>query len=180
MNQGLIPRRYAKALFKLALERGSQVRLYTLMSALVDNMAAAPAIQQVMNNPFISPADKTEILTTASGAKADDTIFADFLKLLFKNNRINMIYAMALAYCDIYRKENRIHQVTVVSAAPLQKAEEDRLRKMIESRLGGDKMEYEAKVDPSLIGGFAVNIDNERLDASVASELEQLRHSLIS
>ena len=40
-------------------------------------------------------------------------------------------------------------------------------------------MEYSSKVDPSLIGGFTVDIDNERLNASVAHELKQLKLSLI-
>ena len=41
-------------------------------------------------------------------------------------------------------------------------------------------MEYNHRIDPDLIGGFVVNIDNEKLDASVANELKQLRLKLLS
>lgn len=41
-------------------------------------------------------------------------------------------------------------------------------------------MEYHHRVDPSLIGGFTVTINNEKLDASVADELKQLRLKLLS
>lgn len=41
-------------------------------------------------------------------------------------------------------------------------------------------MEYNLLIDPELIGGFTVDIDSERLDASVANELKQLRHKLLS
>lgn len=41
-------------------------------------------------------------------------------------------------------------------------------------------MEYHAQTDPSLIGGFTIAIDNQRLDASVANELKQLQLSLIT
>lgn len=41
-------------------------------------------------------------------------------------------------------------------------------------------MEYSERVDPELIGGFVVNIDNERLDASVSNEFKQLRLKLLS
>ena len=34
--------------------------------------------------------------------------------------------------------------------------------------------------DPDIIGGFTVDIDNERLDASVKNELKQLRLKLLS
>lgn len=37
MNEGLIPRRYAKALYKVALEKGADKRLYGLMTALAED-----------------------------------------------------------------------------------------------------------------------------------------------
>ena len=41
-------------------------------------------------------------------------------------------------------------------------------------------MEYSQRVDPDLIGGFVINIDNEQLDASISNELKQLRLKLLS
>ncbi len=40
-------------------------------------------------------------------------------------------------------------------------------------------MEYSSRVNPDLIGGFTVTIDNRKLDASVSNELKQLRVSLL-
>ncbi|MDE7442643.1 MAG: F0F1 ATP synthase subunit delta [Muribaculaceae bacterium] len=51
---------------------------------------------------------------------------------------------------------------------------------MIEKHLNGGSMEYSERVDSGLIGGFVINIDNEQLDASVRSELKQLRLKLLS
>ena len=48
------------------------------------------------------------------------------------------------------------------------------------SHLDGGTMEYHHRVDPALIGGFTVTIDNDKLDASVADELKQLRLKLLS
>ena len=59
-------------------------------------------------------------------------------------------------------------------------ADEDRLRKLIQRHLGSAQMEYRHLIDPDLIGGFVVSIDNEKLDASVANELKQLRLKLLS
>ena len=59
-------------------------------------------------------------------------------------------------------------------------AEEDRLKALIERHLNGGTMEYHHRVDPDLIGGFTVTINNEKLDASVADELKQLRIKLLS
>ena len=88
---------------------------------------------------------------------------------------------IAIAFLAIYRKTNGIYSVKVTSAGELSAAERDRIKTIITRHLPeGSKIEYSSTVDPELLGGFVVNIDNERLDASIKNELEQLRLKLIS
>ena len=175
MDQGLIPRRYAKALIETARQRGSERRLYDLAGNLVANFMAEPGLNAMVENPFIAPAEKIKVLDTAAGATADDTLYGDFLRLLERNKRLDTVRDCMVAYRDLYRKSHGISRVTVTTAAPLDKALEKRLKAIIEAHLGGGKIEYTALVDPDLIGGFTVAIDNELLDASVAGELNQLK-----
>lgn len=180
MNEGLIPSRYAKALYKFALEKGESRRVYELMKSLSSAFAGNDNLQPVISNPFVSYADKVALLDTASGATSSDDCFHDFLKLLIENKRIDLIRGVALAYEDFYRRENNIYRVSTVMAAPMAAADEKRLKALIEKHLGGATMEYTSTIDPSLIGGFVVNIDSERLDASIKNELKQLRLKLLS
>lgn len=180
MNEGLIPRRYAKALYATAKERGVDTKVYDCMNNLERNFAAQPQLQQVMANPYVSNEDKTTLLTTASTEGGKEPTVCDFFKLLAQNRRLDMAYACALAYIDIYRKEHNIYKVSVVSAAKMDAEEEKRLRSLIEKHLKGGTMEYSSTVDPSLIGGFTVSVGNERLDASISNELKQLRLNLLS
>ena len=179
MNEGLIPRRYAKALYKFALEKGQDKPMYGLMQSLVGAFASNASLYEVMANPFIADDDKVKLLHTASGAGEAQSCFDDFLKLLVQNKRISAIRSIALAYLTIYRKANNIYLVEVVSAAPMGDAEQSRLKKLIEKHLNGGTMEFSQRVDSQLIGGFVVNIDSERLDASVQNELKQLRLNLL-
>ncbi len=180
MNQGLIPSRYAKALFEFASEKKADRRIYDLMHALESSFASEPSLQQAVGNPFIPAADKMKLLTTAAGASGNDEVYARFLQLLADNNRLDAARDIALAYMKLYRSQHHIYLVTVTSAAPMAQAEEERLRKLILRHLDGGPMEYHHRVDPSLIGGFTVTINNEKLDASVADELKQLRLKLLS
>lgn len=179
MNDGLIPRRYAKALLKVAVERHDDRRVYELSNTLCDSFASCPSLQDTLSNPFIASDKKIELLTTASGAASSDATFADFLLLLKKNERLDLACDIARAYCDDYRKANNIYRVTVTAAAPMGQAEEDRLKKLITSHLNGGSMEYTFKVDPELIGGFTVAIDSEKLDTSVRTQLKQLQLQLL-
>lgn len=180
MDNGLIPRRYAKALFEVAKEKGNEKELYEKMRLLRDAFAQQPKLYETINNPFVSTADKANLIMTASNSDASDFQMADMIKLLEANGRLGLVRDIASAYMQIYRKENNIYQVEVTAAAPMAKAEEDRLKKLILSHLNGGTMEYTFLTDPDLIGGFVVTIDNERLDASVKNELKQLRLKLLS
>lgn len=180
MNEGLIPRRYAKAIYGFALEKGESERLYAMMQSLAKAFVAEPTMQQVMSNPFVADGDKTELLSTAAEAGKKDAVFADVLKLLSVNNRIALVRDIALAYLDIYRKANNIYLVDITTAVELPKATLERLKSIVESHLNGGTMEFSWHIDPELIGGFVININSERLDASVSNELKQLRLKLLS
>lgn len=178
MNQGLIPRRYAKALYEYAQDHGTDSQARGQMQALADAFAAEPALQRAMANPFVPRKDKERLLLTAAGDNGQGPA-ARLATLLGDNNRLDMAREIALAYLKIYREEHNIRLVTVTSAAPLDARGLQRLEQLIQKHLGDAAMQLETHVDPSLIGGFTVSIDNEKLDASVAGELKQLRMSLL-
>ncbi|MDE7461477.1 MAG: ATP synthase F1 subunit delta [Paramuribaculum sp.] len=181
MNQGLIPRRYAKALYAVALEKGKAKEIYNLMSCLVTSFEDNSDLQQALANPFVPEADKMTLVRTAAGVKTgDDSVFDDFLCLLVRNRRIDFTRGIALAYLDIYREANRIYVVKVESASPLSEENTERLKALVGRHLGDAHMEFSTSVNPSLIGGFTVTVGNERLDASISNELKQLRLNLLS
>ncbi len=180
MNEGLIPRRYAKALYKYASEKGVEESVYGMMKNIEQCFSEMPTLQEALSNPFISVSDKEVLIITAARASEADSCLTDFLKLLAQNRRIDMMRGIAAAYVGIYRQSHNIHVVDVVSASELQPAEESRLKQLIQSHLKGASMEYSHSVNPDLLGGFVVNIDNERLDASISNELKQLRLKLLS
>lgn len=185
MDQGLIPHRYAKALYKVAVERDCARELYVVMTVLADSFSSEPALQEVMCNPYIKATEKRKLIYTAAGITESDAsavagTLGDFITLLERNKRISFFRDTVLAYMDIYRKACNISTVTVVSAAPLSRDASDRLRKLIADHKPGATIEYNERVDPELIGGFKVTIDNERLDASIQNELKQLRLKMLS
>jgi F-type H+-transporting ATPase subunit delta len=47
---------------------------------------------------------------------------------------------------------------------------------VVASGITFDNLELQASVDPNLIGGFVLEFDNKRYDASVANKLEELKN----
>ena len=117
MNEGLIPRRYAKALLKFAVERHQDARLYEIMNNLSRGFEMYPSLDSTVANPFIAADQKQQLLVTAAGATDKDEVYLDFLKLLRQNNRLPISRQIALAYVRDYRIANNIYKVEVTSAA---------------------------------------------------------------
>ncbi len=179
MDNGLIPRRYAKALYKFADAHGNTKEVYDEMKDVIDSFVKNPGLQKVLSNPFVSREDKENLLKAAAGKKVEND-YLGFIKLILEQHREDYAYRMALAYRDIYREVNKISQVRITTAAALADTELQRIRKMIESAFPDRTLEYNYLVDPSLIGGFIVDVDDSRMDASLSNELEQLRLNLIN
>jgi F-type H+-transporting ATPase subunit delta len=77
---------------------------------------------------------------------------------------------------DQYRALKHISVVHVVSASELSAEQIQMLKSKIESSpVGFENVEIHTRIDPSLIGGFVVELDDKVLDASVRHHLEGLR-----
>lgn len=180
MDKGLIPKRYAKALYEVGLKCGDNQALYIIMQDLDKAYAAMPALASTMANPFVADADKVQLLKSAAGDKAAQVAtFANFVQLLKNNGRLDMARDIALAFVEMYRKLNDIYLVKIASAAPLDDSSKKRMQNVIENHIGKGTFNFEYSVDPSLLGGFTVTVNSERLDASVATQLRALRHQLV-
>ncbi len=178
MVTGLIPHRYAMALYKYAMETKTGDKVYEEMKQVADSFRANPSLEKVLSNPYVKSDDKKRALLAAAGKNPGDD-YRRFVTLIIDHRREEYAYLMALAYRDIYRKENNISQVRITTAVELPAGEMDKLRGVVERAVKAASLEYEYTVDPSIIGGFVIDIDSTRMDASVSGELEQLRLNLL-
>ena len=105
MNEGLIPRRYAKSLYKYAQEHHCTQELYNDTQRIEKVFATHPALTKAMGNPSLSATEKEELLVMAAGSEAHKALLR-FINLVILNRRESYFRACMLAYQDIYRQHN--------------------------------------------------------------------------
>ena len=179
MDNGLIPHRYAKALYKLALEHNNAAVVYDEMKNVLAAFSNDPRLGKVLANPFVANEEKFQLLKAAAGDKVEND-YLGFVKLILEMRRESFAREMAYAFRDIYRKENHISQVKITTAVSLPEAEMEKLRKLVSDSFKDTTLEFSEEVDPDIIGGFIIDVDDARMDASVNNEIEQLRLNLLS
>ena len=178
MNDGLIPRRYAKALYKFAVKNGDSQAVYELLKSFSFRYTAIDELKRAMLNPNVPDEEKGADMLRLVGGKPGSSL-DQFLLLCMRNNRSEHLQKISLAYVDLYREAHNIAHVVVSTATELPEKEFDAIIDIVKKRLGDMTLEIEKVIDPSLIGGFTVNIDGLVLDASVKRELNDLRLQLL-
>jgi len=176
MNAGIISNRYAKAIYQFASERKEENGLREELRMLSEQFIAVPMMAKVLEDPTVSQAVKIDVLTTAVGNKISD-IYRQVITMIIKNGRAHYMQSIALMYDKAYRKaKNKVILKLITTEA----ASEDMKKKLV--KLVGkndDQVDFFAKTDNDIIGGFILEIDDLRLDASVKNQLNQLRLELI-
>lgn len=99
-----------------------------------------------------------------------------FLKILLKKGREPLLAHIASSFIEQYKRRKHISSVKLTTATKLgDEAVEAIRKKLLESTATDDKVELETAVDPELIGGFVVEIEDKLYDASVAHKLNLLK-----
>lgn len=178
MNQSKISVRYAKAFFEFAKEKGILENVIADVKLLIKSLGEIPELAEVFQNPIVKPSGKKAFVSSLlKGKVSEETI--DFLNLEIENGREMYTQDILRNMLTIYRKEQGITAVTLTSATPLSKEQENSVADLVK-KTRNTEVELQTKVDPTLMGGFILRVEDQQYDASVSSRLKQIKKELIA
>jgi len=177
MNQGIISRRYASALWMYAQKNGQEDRVYVEVKRLCRGFSKYEALKRVLSNRMVPQEDKIEVITLVAGENVSH-VFSNFIRLLFANKREKFLRIICLSFETIYLKENKILSANLVTAVPVDKDMERRFIQSLEKRTGYS-IWLTTQVNPKIAGGYVIMVDTYRLDASVVTKLKRIEKSLL-
>ena len=176
MDIGVISMRYARALLKSATDQKLDEQVYQEMQLIAKCYVDVPQLRQTIDNPMIAKDKKQILLVTAAGPLASQ-LTQSFIALVLKEDRENMMQFMANSYITLYRKQKNVIRGKLTTAAHVSVETEQKMRQMVASKTNGT-VEFETEVDPDIIGGFILEYDTYRMDASVKSKLNNILNTL--
>jgi F-type H+-transporting ATPase subunit delta len=170
--------RYAKSLIDLSQEKGQLETVYKDMQYLQQVVKQSRDFVVLMKSPVIRADKKNAILDAVSKDKLSDLTKA-FNRLLVTKGRESVLPEVVNAFIDQYNAIKGIHKVKLTTAV---EASEDLKQSMIsklKSEAGLDIVELETKVDPSLVGGFVLEFNNNKVDASILRDLKDVKKQFL-
>ena len=172
MDIGVISVRYGRALLKSALSMKLEDQVYQEMQTLYKSYIDVPELRFTIDNPMLGKDKKKALLTTALGAKSTE-LSKKFIALVLKEDRESTLQFMAASYITLYRKQKNIIRGKLITATAVSPQTEEKMRKMVENRTQGT-VEFKTEVNPDIIGGFILEYDTYRMDASVKTKLNAI------
>jgi len=176
MDAGKISTRYAKAIFGYASEKGEAKQLREEFLSLAVQFAALPTLKKVLEDPTVPAEKKISALLAAVGKKASDS-YTKTIDLVIGNGRGHYMQQIALMYDNVYRKENNIKVASLTTIEPASESIKTALSKLVSDN-PKETVDFRAKTDKNIIGGFVLEIDDRRLDASVRNQLNVIKLEL--
>jgi F-type H+-transporting ATPase subunit delta len=170
-----IARPYAKAAFAEA--RGEN-RLGPWSDAIRTAAAVVtdPRVETLLGNPRVKSADLAQLVIDIAGPQVGEH-GANFVRTLVENHRLAYLPEIAALFDELKDEAEKIVDVTVTSAAPLDEGQRKTLTAALERRLKrGVRMQ--CHTDPSLIGGAVLQAGDLVIDGSLRTQLSKITYEL--
>lgn len=173
MIEGSLSRRYAKALFQLAVAENREDAVAAELIQFAE-VFAQPELNHVLNDPAFSRQRRKNIVAEIARALQLSPLVTHFLELLVERDRVSFLPGIAERYRRMLDEKKGQAEARVVTASPLEDADLKRLGETL-GKISGKKIILNQETDASLIGGAVVHLEGKIYDGSVAAQLEKMK-----
>lgn len=174
MSEIRIASRYAKSLMELSVEKGQLDAVHRDMGRVLEIGRSNPEWKAILQSPVISSEKKLKVLT-ALFVRPASPLTPVFFNLLSRKGREDALMAIATDFHRKYNIHEGIQEAELVTTFPI---DED-LRKtfigLVKEISGKNRVELTEKVDPEIIGGYVLTVDDRQIDESLDGRLKMLR-----
>ncbi len=174
MEIGPISTRYAKALLSFAEDNKAEDQVYEEMSFLSKTYFNTPELKSIFENPIVTKEERIKILTIAAGKTISKTT-EDFIRFVVDKKKENVMLFISMSYQKLYRNSKNIISAELVSAQKIDDTSVSEMLSIIQKVYKEKTIQLSTHINPELIGGFVLNVENNKFDASVVGELNAIK-----
>lgn len=167
--------RYASALHSLASERRQTDIVRSALANFTRLLDESDDLRRLVRSPAFSAADQLKALGAVLAQAGITGLAADFLKLLATKRRLFAVADIIRDFNKLDDAEKGVTRAQVTVAEPLSDTQAQALREALRAVAGGQTVEVETKVDPSIIGGLVVKLGSRMMDNSLRTKLAAIR-----
>lgn len=176
MIAGSLSRRYAKALFQLALEAkredevGEEIERFS-------SVYGATELSQVLTNPAFAADNRKNVLVQVAQRLKLSPLVTNALSFLLERHRLPYLPSIVSRYRRLLDEKNGRVEAKVVAASPVEDNDIKRLRAAL-AKVSGKQVVLSQESDPSIIAGLVIHLEGKVYDGSVRTQLEKMKERI--
>ena len=176
MSQGVIARRYAKALINLA---GKDLEITgNSLAAIADVYSNSTELSEVLSDTKVSSQIKQDVLKNILKKIKVSKLVDTFIRYLLAKRRIVLLPNIERAFNLLLQEKLGRIEAGITVAQEIPEVTVGKLEKAI-SRYSGKEVTVKITIDPAIIGGIVTRIGSVVIDGSIHTQLNQIRQSII-
>jgi F-type H+-transporting ATPase subunit delta len=176
MNESKISVRYAKALYLSASEEKVQNEVLEDLK-LIEVSLEIGGFKEFLESPVIKASDKKKVVTITFDSRIQK-LSLNFFYLILSNNREKYLKAIIRNYIDLYKEDRGIKQAKLTLPFPVSGDYHKKFTSILEKSFM-KTIELEEVIDPEIIGGFILRVEDQQFDASVKTQLKGIKKELL-
>ncbi len=177
MNISAIRVRYAKAFFSLAKEENMMELLKADIEKVFNVCNYSSDFILLLESPVVSVSKKAELISKIFKGEIN-ILTLNFLLLIAKNKRESYIPGICRNFLELTRKDQNIKSAVLVTASEINTRTIKKIKILMEKELNS-KVELSSQVEPEIIGGMILRIDDKQFDSSVTTQLRKIKQQLL-
>ena len=176
MARGASARRYAQAVFAIALDQGEPDRWLDDLALLADAMANEE-FATFVDVPQLTLSQKTDLIGETLGDSIS-RLALNLISLLASRNSARLLPSITESYQEMLDEHNGVERAEIVSAVPLSDEQQGRIETMLKDIVGKD-ITSTSRVETQILGGFVARVGDKVIDGSTRTRLDELRRELV-
>ena len=177
MKRNLNSKVIATGLFNVADQNNDLDNVRVALKTLNHIVLDSGQFRALVQSKKIKGKSKVEILNSVLG-KLSHPLVSEVVSYLKGSSAANELKEISTFFESMYRKKSNTVEVKGTVASKMSDQQIESFKASLDEILG-KKTKLSIEVDPSLIGGIKLRIDNTFLDASIHNQLQTLRTELL-
>jgi len=176
MPRAASPRRYAQAVFQIAVEAG-QLEEWSEELRVIAVALENADLSGLLDAPQVPVSAKVDTIKSALGDSVGP-LAINLLSLLAVRDLSRLVPGILDEYSRLVDRHVGIERAEVVSAVPLDDVQVSRVSEVL-AGIVGTRVRLDTRVDREMLGGLVAQVGDRVIDGSVRTRLQDMRRGIV-
>jgi len=177
LNEGKLIYTYAYSLLSVVTDEKLYDSYIRQMDAVSAVFVEHDDLMKFVMNPLVNFEQRFSVVSDIMDKIKVNPDIKQFVRILVDNQRVHLIRKISDKFLELIREKTEVTLAKVYSVCPLDEKTKQAISKKLK-KITSQSIELECEIDPSILGGLQIHMNNQIIDYSLKGQLEQLKYTL--